>query len=199
MAIDDKTLLLIRKTFGRKIETDNDVYELIAKIRDSSGEELGINTVKRLLGLLPGTDNPRTSTRNIIARYLGFANWDSYSRSLKMNDPLSCFGYEEGTLLSDRIRKGSIVSFRFGYDKNIALEYLGERHYKVLTITNSKLRQNDILVVSRFIESGYFLADEVIRGNRELGPYNSVHKIAGLSVSEPDSSPCPGLGIVDRF
>lgn len=187
MALDDKILKLVEKKFGRKAETDNDCYELIAQIKKASGEELGLNTVKRLLGIISGTDNPRTVTRNIVALYLGFDSWNLLNESLNDNDPASSFGDEDGIVYSADLKSGSIVSFNFGNGKDIVLRYLGDLQFLVISVTNSKICENDLLEISRIVEHGKFLADKVIRNGEALGKYYSDHKVMSLKVSEPDS------------
>lgn len=184
MALDVKILLLIRRKFGKTVETDNDFYELIARIKEVSGEELSLNTLKRLFGIIPGTSNPRTVTRNILARYLGFDSWNLLTESLNDNDPASRFGDKDGVIYSSDLEAGTAVSFNFGNGKDIVLEYIGDRQFKVVSVSNSKIRKGDILLISRMAELDKFLADGVVRDGRIIGRYNSDHKIMSLRVSK---------------
>ena len=49
-------------------------------IESTTGERLGLNTVKRLVGVLSSDTKPRISTIKIISDYLGYADWRVFRR-----------------------------------------------------------------------------------------------------------------------
>ena len=67
--------------------------ELLAPdIESATGEHIGVNTMKRLLGFIADERTPRTSTLDVIARYLGFDNWEAL-RLFDENSSNSTFYY----------------------------------------------------------------------------------------------------------
>ena len=62
---------LLREKSGYEIRLSHDCDLLTLDIESMTGEHIGVNTMKRLLGFIADERTPRTSTLNIIARYRG--------------------------------------------------------------------------------------------------------------------------------
>ena len=62
------------------VSTPAGAAKLQLDIEVATGERLGLNTVKRLVGVLPSDAKPRTSTIKIISDYLGYPDWRVFSR-----------------------------------------------------------------------------------------------------------------------
>ena len=69
-----------------KMELDpvtNKDYELLAvDILDTTGDSLGLNTLKRMFGRLNDNTKPAQKSLDIVARYLGYLDWRNYEASL---------------------------------------------------------------------------------------------------------------------
>lgn len=63
---------------------------LALDVESVTGEHIGVNTLKRLLGFIDDEREPRISTLDVIARYLGFENWEM----LKIFDDRSNSSFE---------------------------------------------------------------------------------------------------------
>ncbi len=49
---------------------------LALDIEKKTGCCLGLNTVKRLVGVIPSDVTPRRTTLNVLANYLGYPDWE---------------------------------------------------------------------------------------------------------------------------
>ena len=70
---------LLKQKSGRDFRLSGDCEYLAFDIESVTGEHIGVNTLKRLLGFIDDEREPRISTLDVIARYLGFENWDVLS------------------------------------------------------------------------------------------------------------------------
>ena len=71
-------LRLIEQTIGRKVKTPKDFTFLASCIFDKTGETLSTSTLKRIWGYLPGYSSIRVSTLDILARLVGYEDWDAF-------------------------------------------------------------------------------------------------------------------------
>ena len=69
------------------VSTPAGATKLQLDIETATGERLGLNTVKRLVGVLSSDAKPRISTIKIISDYLGYPDWRAFSRNC-FCDPL---------------------------------------------------------------------------------------------------------------
>ena len=80
MVLDRYTIKYMETQCGRKIRSSADCEYLALDIESLTGEHIGINTIKRLLGFIRDEHNPRITTLNIIARYVGCETWEQLRR-----------------------------------------------------------------------------------------------------------------------
>ena len=66
----------LKQKSGVDFQDPSDAAQLALDIETVTGEHVGVNTMKRLLGMIDDEREPRVSTLNIVARYLGFADWE---------------------------------------------------------------------------------------------------------------------------
>ena len=69
----------LSEKLGMDVSTPNGATILQLDIESTTGERLGINTVKRLVGVLHSNAKPRMSTIKIFSDYLGYTDWRVFS------------------------------------------------------------------------------------------------------------------------
>lgn len=69
----------IEKTAGRKMQVRSDFDFLSRQIFDSMHQQISPTTLKRLWGYLAGDVQPRKMTLDILARYAGYDDWDTFA------------------------------------------------------------------------------------------------------------------------
>lgn len=155
---------------GVDFQDPSDAAQLALDIETVTGEHMGVNTMKRLLGMIDDEREPRVSTLNIVARYLGYADWEELR--LFDNGSNSDFGDdEEGVLVASSLSEGSRLSISYAPDRVVRLCHLRDEHFVVEHSANSKLKEGDEIVVTHFVKGYPLLVGEVIRNGRSLGRF----------------------------
>ena len=147
--------------------TDKDYSILAEDIFDATGESLGVNTLKRMFGRIQEVNNPTKKTLNIIARYLGYVDWNVYMTSLQQ-DAVHTFDIDElgrgqyQHIYVDGLSLGAVVDFRFEPNGRMRLVYIGDYRFRVLMSTSGVLVAGDILVIYSFEEGRRLSARKVV-------------------------------------
>ena len=78
----DNNILLLReaieKKAGRKMHTPKDFDFLSESIFETLHQKVSATTLKRLWGYLQESSVPRVSTLDLLAQYVGYADWNSF-------------------------------------------------------------------------------------------------------------------------
>ena len=163
--------MLAEKT-GRDVTTVTGADYLRNDIESSTGENLSLNTVKRLTGVLPYDSSPRESTLEIIARYLGYTTWQLLVNDL--NNKVSDFNVGHGFIELERFPFGKEISIEWQPRRRIMIRHLGNGKYSVVKAENSKLLSGDILSLSQIRVGFPFIVKEVTRNGVSLGNYTAA-------------------------
>ena len=162
---------LLNQKCGREIRISGDCEYLALDIESVTGEHIGVNTLKRLLGFIDDEREPRTSTLDIIARYLGFENW----QALQVYDDKSNSSFDS---TADEIRVadleiGQHIQISYLPDRRLTIVYQGQGRFQVLSSENSKLLQSDMLLITHIVRGYPLLVSEVIRDGQSLGSFTA--------------------------
>ena len=169
---------LLKQKSKKDFRLSGDCEYLALDIESVTGEHIGVNTLKRLLGFIDDEREPRPSTLDIIARYLDFENWDL----------LKCFDDKSNSSFSaddDEIRVSDLVNgqhIQISYlpDRLIELEYYGDEQFVVKKSLNSKLLIDDKLTISHIVKGYPLLVSHVWRDGADLGSF-TAGKAQGIS------------------
>jgi len=77
----ERLKLEVEKQVGRHLRSPCDFDLLSFKVNEKIHERISTSTIKRLWGYITTTHKPRLSTLSILARYVGFMDWDNFSQS----------------------------------------------------------------------------------------------------------------------
>lgn len=162
---------LLKQKSGRDFRLSGDCEYLALDIESVTGEHIGVNTLKRLLGFIDDEREPRPSTLDIIARYLDFENWEV----LSIYDDRSNSSFEssnEEIRVSD-LSVGQDVLITYLPDRQVEIRYLGTNRFRVLSNMNSKLRAGDEITLTHIVQGYPLLVSEVIRDGESLGSFTA--------------------------
>ena len=162
---------LLKRKSGFGLRLPSDIENIALDIESQTGEHIGVNTLKRLLGHIADERKTRVSTLDIIARYLGYADWDVLSAI----DAKSNSGFDEtdGLLHASSLSFGQCVEVTYLPDRRVVLRYEGQEHFTVTESENSKLHVGDEVVLSHFVQGYPLLASRVTRGGKPLGSFTA--------------------------
>ena len=173
---------MLEKKLKRSIRYSSDVEMLKYDIKKEKGIDIGINTLKRLFGMLDdGCHEPRLYTLDTIARYLGYENWDKLLEHVG-DSSYSGFSDLDG-INSSSLHADDIVEFTYSPNRHIVLKYVDGGRFIVTMSENSKLLANDYVEADFFIKNFPLIVRKVIRDGIDLGSYQ-CGKISGLTSIE---------------
>ncbi len=129
----------IEMRFGRPIRYPEETVALSQAIFDTTHEYLSPSTLKRMFGWLSGGARHRSSTMDILARYLGCATYGELLRDSPLMDS-ECSG--RGTIVIGCEDK---IVFTSSRGESLSLIYKGDRLFSVVSSTVSDIMPGDSL------------------------------------------------------
>lgn len=146
----------VAKTAGRELVTPRDFDYLSMRIFDTTKSMISPTTLKRFWGYLKNENEvvPRTATLNILSRFVGYSDWNSYRQSAYgINDVDSDF-INNPTLYTTSLQYGDMIKLLWKPDRQVTIRYEGHDLFTVIESVNSKLRAGDNF------HCGYFIQNE---------------------------------------
>lgn len=157
---------------GIDLREPADAERLVLDIEKTTGEHIGVNTMKRLLGMIDDEREPRVSTLDIVAHYLGHQDWEELKLFDKGSN--SAFGDDdEGVLQTSNLTEGGILAVSYPPDRVLKLRHLGGGRFIVEHSEQSKLHVGDVLTVTHFVKGYPLLASDVTRDGESLGAFTA--------------------------
>ena len=181
--LDKQIIQLIETKAGYKITGSSDCARLTLDIESITGERLGQTTLKRLLGFTSEQAEPRKTTMDILARYLGFDSFDLLSDKLK-NKGDSSFDSNPETIVSKNLVSNSEITISYSPNRKLTLIHINEDRFEVKESINGSLIKGDILFIESFTPGLPMIAKDVIRNGQRLGRYIAGKKFGISSVSQ---------------
>lgn len=169
---------LLEEKLNKEIRYPSDIEHLSYDIEKHTSQRISVNTLKRLFGLVQGVKEPRLYTLDIIARYLGFKNWDDIIESIG-NQGNSSFSSIEEVIITD-LQEGDKIVLCYSPDREVTLEFLKNNTFIVQNTVNSKLQPNDILEINHFVLHYPLLVNQVVREGVSLGKF-TAGKVSGIT------------------
>ena len=115
-------------------------------------------------GDVDGYDTTRYSTLSILARCVGFHDWDDFlanhARSGESSNPVL-----GRALHPDDIPQEGLVRIAWAPDRRVLLRHLGDGHFLVMESENSKLKPGDSFHCSYLILGEPLYLDNFVRGS----------------------------------
>lgn len=180
MEIPEHVLELVKQRSNLKLTQPSDCDALALEIENVTGNHLGVNTLKRLFGILEANCEPRISTLNILANYLGAESWEELLKSISCDH--SKFGLLEGEILSDNLTPLTILDVEYSPNYKLVLEYQGKDLYKVVMEKNTKLVCMDVLEISALVPGLPLYVKNVMRNGVALGRFSDALKTGIKSI-----------------
>ena len=143
---------LLKQKSKKDFRLSGDCEYLALDIESVTGEHIGVNTLKRLLGFIDDEREPRPSTLDII---------------------------EDEIRVSD-LATGQHIQISYLPDRLIELEYCGDEQFVVKESQNSKLQIDDKLAISHIVKGYPLLVSHVWRDGADLGSF-TAGKAQGIS------------------
>ena len=174
MANENEILKRLREKVGLGMTRSADFDVLSQAIKDTTNENLGINTLKRLFGFKTDKVVPRLSTMDIIAQFLGSEDYETLVKELGEDADISLFTPIDCIEVGD-LEKGTQI--RVAYDPNrvFFLTYIGAFDFIVNEVEGSRnIQKGDLLTITQLAVGHRFVVAHVTRDGVDLGGYESA-------------------------
>lgn len=172
---------LVEQKYGQQLTTTCIFEEFSYHLQKEMGVKVSASTLKRLYGYVNDFHQPRIGTLNVLAKYLGFANYAAYLKDLKTNVRYNSSFFAATQLSSSELRKDTIIVIGWSPNRMVKLQYLGDSTYEVIASENSKLLPGDRFVTGSFIKNQpLYLA--YIERNNEHTPAFVAGRNGGLTI-----------------
>ena len=164
----------VEEAIGRRMQTPKDFDLLSERIYARTGEMVSRNTLRRLWGTLPEEREPRRSTLSILARYIGYADFNAFTNNSGMaaggNDSSSPFMGRRLSVI-DGLSRGDRLRLTWHPGRVCDVEYNGSQHFRVISSENTRLMPGDTFLCSMVIEGQPLYLDQLQQGDRPPTAY----------------------------
>ena len=162
---DDIMLLrqMVEQSVSRKMKAPSDFQFLTGVIQERCKETLCVATLKRIWGYVEGYDTTRFSTLSILARSVGFRDWEDFL--VNHNHTGESSNMVLGSALyATNIPDNGFLDIAWAPDRRVKLQHLGDEKFTVVHSENSKLKPGDSFHCSCFVIGEPLYLDNFARG-----------------------------------
>ncbi len=178
---------MVEDSIPRKIKTPADFVYLSGVIFERCGETISETTLKRIWGYIEGYDTTRFHTLSILARFVGYNDWDDFVRENVIDPNEQSEEIMQKCIYTKNLKAGDKIYYTWNPDRECLVEYLGDNVFKVLESKNSKVQKNDTFVTAFFIEGQPLYLDDLTRDGETYAMF-VVGKNGGLKIVEKTES-----------
>lgn len=145
----------IEESIGHKVQTPKEFDSLSARMTSRTGQYISSTTLRRLWGYNREDVQPRRTTFNILAKFLGYADYDDYLLKTASGRP----EIESNPILARNLdvnqdlREGDTITLRWFPDRECIVRYCGKHLFEILESKNTRLVVGTIFRCGLLIEN----------------------------------------------
>lgn len=157
----------IEQSLGRKLLTPKDFQYLSDCLYRRLHVMVSTTTLKRIWGYLDDGVEPRPSTLGVLARFVGYRDWEDYCvRSLACSEQQSSPVMSRRLSVAAELQAGDVVRLLWQPDRVCEAEYLGELLFRVVDSANTRLQAGDTFECSLIVEGEPLYIDNLHQGSQ---------------------------------
>ena len=143
--------LEVERSANHRVKTSTDFAVLAGMIQERVRDTVATSTLKRIWGYVDGYASTRESTLDILARFVGFPDYETFVSDFCEQDSVQSSHYVHGeTIWSKDLSVSDLVEVRWNPNRRCVFRHLGENHFEVAESENSKLNLGDTFRCDRF-------------------------------------------------
>lgn len=156
----------VEQVLGRTLRTPKDFEQLSAAIHHRLGVMLSRNTLRRLWGNMEDVAQPRRSTLDFVARFLGYTDMDDFAAQAgkELSDTSNAV-MSRRIHVGTELRWGECLRLTWLPDRVCDVKYNGSLHFSVVASQNTKLKVGDTFLCGLIIEGEPLYLDELQHNN----------------------------------
>lgn len=171
---------LVEKRFGRRLCSTND-FESFSLLLTERKTPVSASTLKRIWQYVNDEHAPRMSTLDILARYVGHADFVAFCRWRKEGAGQSSAFFSAERIVASDLSIGDEVEIGWAPNRLVRLCHKGEGIFEVVSVHESKLMVGDRLPVVSFILGEPLSVPYIIRNGENTLPF-VAGKNGGLTI-----------------
>lgn len=170
----------IETLVGQAFNTHRDFVYLSQTICDAKHEYISPTTLKRVWGKQHDYTKCSIFTLDLLARYLGYADYKAFCQGKKQDHETS--GFFVCTYSSDLLSVGDELCLKWAPDRQVVIRYEGNRHYRVVSSENAKISVNDTFECISFLDGEVMQLSNLM--HKGQGPFTYVAgKMGGVHIT----------------
>ena len=131
--------LLVEEKYGKGLNTTTDFESFSVDLHYKAQLDLSASTLKRLWGYVSDSHKPRVGTLDVLARYLGHADYRAFVRWLKTSTRFNSSFIHADQLVSNALVVGDEVEIGWNPNRLIRLRYLGEQPGDIVELETGRV------------------------------------------------------------
>ena len=176
----------VEHSANHRVKTSTDFAVLSGMIQERVRESIATSTLKRIWGYVEGYATTRKSTLDILARFVGFPDYETFVSDFCEVEGVQSSHYVLGeTVWSKDMPTDAFVKVSWNPNRHCVFRHLGNSQFIVENAQNSKLKPGDTFHCERFtLMQPLFLNDVTHDGKqRELFIAGNKGGITKINVS----------------
>ncbi len=162
----------IEKTYGKSPKVRLDYDELSLHILNRTHKRISPTTLKRIFGYIKEPVAPQMNTLHTLARYAGYANYDTFLQSTKEGaEKVQSQIIENHRIVAKELPAGTRLRLTWLPDRTCMVRHLGEARFEVEEAVNTKLAAGDAFTCHLFISHEPLYLDDFVHGDSEPAAY----------------------------
>lgn len=163
----DKIIEFTNKNAGFTPKTPADFNTLSLKILKKTQNTISVSSLKRLWGYVPYKSVPSPNTLNILARFNGYTDWETFAKNnSSVMSETSEFLYGE-ILDPDSVEEGIMIEISWGRNKRCLIQKIDGHRFRVIEADNIKLMQTDIFRLDHLCVGMPLCVRDIIRNDSQ--------------------------------
>ncbi len=170
----------IETLVGQTFNTHRDFVHLSQTICDAKHEYISPTTLKRVWGKQHDYTKCSITTYDLLARYLGYADYKAFCMGKKKDAEAS--GFFVCTYSSDLLSIGDELCLEWLPDRRVVIRYEGNQRYRVISSVNAKISVDDTFECISFLDGEVTQLSNLI--HKGQGPFTYVAgKVGGVHIA----------------
>lgn len=156
----------IETALNRRMQTPKDFEFLRERIYARLHILISRTTLMRLWGYVDEKVEPRKSTLDILAQFLGYQDWEEYHRNAMLpKEQQSSPVLNRRLSIANSLNRGDRIRLTWQPERICDVEYLGNLAFRIIHAENTRLHEGDTFQCSLMIEGEPLYLDHLRQGN----------------------------------
>lgn len=160
----------VKDKFARPLQVHRDFAALSESILDVTGSCVSTSSLKRYWKRTDIND-VHTSTLDILALYVGYADFAAYERNERLNPTDTSYMMSSNNICARNLAVGQKLCLTWFPDRKVVVCHDEGTQFHVISSLNSKLEAGDCFDVDYLINRCPLILANVRRGDNELMDY----------------------------